>query len=402
MLVVNCDVCDARKVNEESLSGYSQIVLNTDLLLVDENSRAVLNRLPVVCNADAVLDAEGEISIVTANGDYEISGGTLAGGKAVISVNGNLTVRPGTEKVMENILRICVNGSARYPESMAPFMDRLSVNGDVRCIPDGCIELKPVFVIDKYFPLRARQGGKYYAEQKVILADTDVDVEALAGKKVRFVTDYFLVREELAPQAVAMFDESVEMDVIPSDMAYIGDGARLNEALVLKYGKRLYIDGDLTLEDESENCFGMVEKLWVNGDVRLFKRQEEAFARVDAVYGKLVFVKGRYVANQARMVVDTGTLEALPDGLEIGNCATLIVEKEVKPELIMEKLAVRNCARIFCSPEQRGALQLVCANVAKIEDGEMPEDGEHGEGGSRDGTENAGNHRVVNTDSYIL
>ena len=56
--IVNCDVCDTRKITQESLSGYEQIVINADLLLVDENSRAILNRLPLICNADETLDVD--------------------------------------------------------------------------------------------------------------------------------------------------------------------------------------------------------------------------------------------------------------------------------------------------------------------------------------------------------
>ena len=403
--VLNCDVCDARKINEESLAGYEQIVINTDLLLVDERSRGVLNRLHMVCNADEMLDVEGEVSVVSTNGNYEISGDNVFSEKTVICVNGNLSVHPGAEKVMENVLKICVNGRARYPESMAPYMGRLVVNGDARCIPDGCIELKSVFVIDRYFPLRARQDGRYYVEHKVVLADTDVDVKALADKNVRFVTERFLVREEMNPQAISMFEENVEMDVIPPDFAYVEEGAELNEALLQKYGRKLYIDGDLTITDGSESCFDQVEKLCVNGDVRLLKRQAEAFARVDASYGQLVFVKGKYVANKPRIVVDEAMLQASPDGVEIGNCAILKVKKEVSPELISERLLVRNCAQVFCSPEQRSALQLVCQNVARINDGEG-KNGEEGEDEAGDGIlgllKKAANSKVVNADTYIL
>ena len=34
--ILNCDVCDARKIKEESLSEYEQIIINADLILVDE------------------------------------------------------------------------------------------------------------------------------------------------------------------------------------------------------------------------------------------------------------------------------------------------------------------------------------------------------------------------------
>ena len=43
-LIINCDVCDTRNAKEEYLSGYEQIMINTDLLLVSAESRGVLER----------------------------------------------------------------------------------------------------------------------------------------------------------------------------------------------------------------------------------------------------------------------------------------------------------------------------------------------------------------------
>lgn len=405
--VLNCDVCDARKINAESLAGYKKIVINADLILVDERSREALNRLPMECNTDGMLDVEGEVDMVCANGSYEISSDTVFGERTVICVNGSLLVHAGAERALDNVMRICVNGIARYPESMAPFMNKLTVNGAVYCIPEGCIELKPTFVIDKYFPLRARQDGKYYVDRKVVLTDTDVDVQALTEKNVRFVTKRFLVREELVPQAIDMFDENVEMDVLPAGFTYVGEDAELNEALLQKYGTKLYIDGDLMLKDGSENLFDRVEKLRVNGDVRLLKRQAEDFARMDVSYKELVFTKGRQMSTKSLVVVDETLFTASPDGVEIKNCAVLKVKKDVTPELILEKLSVRNCAQVFCSPEQRSALQLVSKNVAKIIDGEEQKDeneenGENGVDGTPGMLQKVAGSKVINADTYIL
>ncbi len=405
--VLNCDVCDARKIKEENLAGYEKIVINADVILVDERSREVLNRLPMLCNTDEMLDVEGEVAAVSVNGNYEIGSDTAYTERTVLCVNGNLSVRAGSQKAFDNMVKICVNGSARYPESMAPYMNRLAVNGSVHCIPDDCIELKPVFVIDKYFPLRAKQDGKYYVEHKVKLTDADVDVQALTDKNVHFVTKCFLVREDRVPQTIVMFDDNVELDVVPAGFAYVGEDVELSEALLGKYGTKLYIDGDLTLRGGSENLFDRVEKLQVNGDIRLLKRQAEAFAKVDASYKELIFIKGRQISNKALVVVDETLLTASPDGVEIENCAVLKVNKAVSPEVILEKFSVKNCAQVFCSKEQRSALQLICTNVARISDGEPQEegDGQNGEkgiGGVLGLLKEAAGSKVVNADSYIL
>lgn len=403
--ILNCDVCDARKIKEENLSEYEQIIINADLILVDEYSRGVFHRLPIMCNADEMLDVEGDVAVICTNGNYEIGSDTTFQKKTVLCVNGRLAIHSGAEKAMENVLKICVNGSARYPESMAPFLGRMLVNGEARCIPDDCIELKSIFVIDKYFPLRARQDGKYYVERKVVLTDRDVDVTALTDKNVHFVTKRFLVREELVPQAVVLVEESVELDVVPEGFAYVREEAVLNEALVNKYGTKMYIDGDLTLTDGSERCFDKIEKLVIKGDVLLLKRQSEDFARVDASYRKLIFTKGRHISTKALIVVDERMLETAPDGVEIVNSAMVKVEKDVNPELIIERLSVKNCAQVFCSKEQKSALHLVCKNVAKISDEEMPS-GEEGEDGEADGIlgmlKKAANCKVVNADTYLL
>ena len=138
----------------------------------------------------------------------------------------------------------------------------------------------------------------------------------------------------------------------------------------------------------------------VKGKVRLLKRQAEAFAKVDATYEELVFVKGRYIANQPKIVVDKALLETSEDGVEIGNCAILKVKEDAAPELILERLWVGNCAHIFCSPEQKSTMQLVCGNVAKISDGKEGDDGN--DDGIMGKLKKMTDSRVVNADTYIL
>lgn len=190
------------------------------------------------------------------------------------------------------------------------------------------------------------------------------------------------------------------MDVIPTGFAFVDGDTELTDALLQKHGTRLYIDGDLNLKDGSENCLERLDALCVKGNVRLLKRQEEAFSRVDATYEALVFVKGRYIANQPKIVVDQALLEASPDGMEIRNCAVLKVKKDAAAELILERLWVGNCAHVFCSPEQKSSIQLVCGNVAKISEGEQEE--EEDEGGMLGKLKKMMGSRVVNADTYIL
>ena len=50
--LLNCDVCDTRKINEEDYSGYEKMMINADVVVVSAASKSVLNRLPVTINQD--------------------------------------------------------------------------------------------------------------------------------------------------------------------------------------------------------------------------------------------------------------------------------------------------------------------------------------------------------------
>lgn len=59
-LSVNCAVCDARKVTEETLSSYASVSINTGVLLSNARSRLLLGRYSVNVNSATVIDWEQE------------------------------------------------------------------------------------------------------------------------------------------------------------------------------------------------------------------------------------------------------------------------------------------------------------------------------------------------------
>ncbi len=402
--VINCEVCDARKVQEESLADYEQIIINSEVLLVDDRSREILNRLPIIYNIESILDIEGEVPVITINGDYQLEENMLLGDNAVICVNGRVRVCKGAGKILDKLLKICVNGCITYTEGEVFSMDKLIVNGGVERIPGGYKEMGPEFIIDKYFPIRACQNGKYYVEKEVKLIDPEVDVKTLVLKNLHFITGSILIREELLTDAVSMFDENTVMEVVPSGYAYVGQDEELCDELLRRYGNQLYIDGNLTLKEDSETCLGKLAKLNVRGNVYLMKRQEEAFSRIKAVYRKLIFIKGRHVLNKASVTVDQTMLNLSPDGVKIENCAKVYIKEDVKLESVLERLVVENCASLYCGPAQKGTLELVCTNVAKIIDSESPEEEEEEEKEKKifDLFKTFEKDKIVNAETYIL
>ena len=116
--LLNCDVCDTRKMKEEDYSGYEKMMINADIVVVNASSKSILNRLPVTINQDNTIEIPDDMAaeIQTINGSYEITGTTAALDHTVLIVNGALYIHPGTEEVLKKYEKIHVNGSVKCPQ----------------------------------------------------------------------------------------------------------------------------------------------------------------------------------------------------------------------------------------------------------------------------------------------
>ena len=172
--LLNCEVCDARKIKEEDYKDYEQIKINTELVIVDEKSKSILNRLPVTMNQESMIELpEGmQAEIRTINGRYEITGNTDVKDYTFLIVSGPLLIHADAQEILGKYFKIVVNGPLRCPKSIEGNLGKISINGLVKIYPDDCIILDKEFHMDKYFPLRAKEGKRYYAENMVIIGDT--------------------------------------------------------------------------------------------------------------------------------------------------------------------------------------------------------------------------------------
>ena len=400
--LLNCNVCDTRKIKEEDYSGYEKMMINANVVVVSASSKSVLNRLPVTINQDSTIEIPDDIDveIKTINGSYEITGTTAVQDHTLLIVNGSLNIHPGTEGVLEKYEKINVNGSVRCPKSLEGYLTKLSANGSVSIYPDDCVILDSTFIVDKYFPLRAKEGKKYYVESKVVIQDKTVDLEKLVQKKVQFITEQLIVPEEMVESCVELFDEKVDFVVIPTGMALHYGDAVLNEQLLEKEGSSIYVYGKLKVpEDVSvEGLANAITKLVVKGNVVLKKDQEDSFKKLNVEYGQLEFKwEGRIIENKPSARVDKALLESSPNKVLVRNSATIKIASDITPELILDRLMIENCAKVSCNEEQESAIAAIAQNVAKIgESGgeELP--------GMMDGIKDLLSTKMVNADSYIM
>ena len=144
-MIVNCATCDMRKVSEETLQNYEKVMVNCATVLVTPRTKELLNRYDVSLNAGDVLEVpDGEdVSINSYNGTYELTGDKAPqpGEKALLMVNGSLTVGPDALEAAKAYQKIKVSGTVLLPKSMAGILNNLQVNGSVNAYPDGAILL---------------------------------------------------------------------------------------------------------------------------------------------------------------------------------------------------------------------------------------------------------------------
>lgn len=384
-LKINAAVCDVRRVTEEYLSGFGSVKINSATLITSPEAQAVLGKCGVQVNAASNVSLTDEaIRFSTVNGPMTLSAGqAVPEQRTAAIINGPLTLEPGCEKVLESYAYLCINGPVTCPESITALLRGFQINGPIRAYPDGAVVLKKNTVLDRVFHLRARQDALYFAAKQVVALAPDINFARLAEKNVRFITKRLLVAESLAESAVPLFDERTDIEILPDGCAYVDDDVVLDDTLVRRYGGKLYIDGDLTVNAGSAAALDQVSYLRVDGDLLVTRGMEDRVLGMDIVYDGLCVVGDTLIDGRPSVEVSAAMLEAASDGVSVVNCARVELAEDIAPELLREKLvSLAGCACVKCTGEQRPVVEAIARDVAHISCGEEEEDEKDEEDGN--------------------
>lgn len=367
---INTAICDARQVTEETLQSFESVTINSALVLTNERSRNLLNKYQVTMNCASVLDVAEDVKFSMVNGSGEIkSTDMVAAEKRFLMVNGSLDIGPNTEKVLAGYAGILVNGSAYYPESMGSCLGMMTVNGSRNAYPDGAIVLKRNAVIDKVFALRAKER-LYWSAKRMVMVDPDLDADMLVNKGAYFSSKEVILTESKVEKLVDRIDEKAELVIVPDGTAVISDDVTLDGILVKKYGKKLYIIGNLTVGDGK--VLEELEYLLVRGDVTVpEEHQEMLLEKAREITGQVKkTMKGRCVSGKSNFCVTGWLLEQEADGLHVCDCAQVKIDRDIPGELLLKRLTITDCAVVNCSQDQRSIVGAISDNVAAISSGD--------------------------------
>ena len=368
-MIINCSMCDTRKVREETLAEFEHITINASLILVSQESKVLLDKYPVQMNCSDVLELEGDVKLSTINGSGQIKSTDPVNGRRYLTVNGTVEIGPGTEKVLESYVGITVNGTATYPESISGHLGIMKVNGSTTCYPDGAIVLKRNAVIDKLFALRAK-SSLYWSARRMIMVDPALDPGRLEAKGVSFSTEEVILAEALVEDMIGMIDEKAEIIIVPDGTAVISDDVELDDTVVKKHGTKLYIIGDLKVGEDGEDALEELEYLYVRGDISITEDLKETLLEIPGeIKGDVKIIKkskARVISDQMNLTLTKWLLEQCVDGLHIEDVMTVKVADDVPKELILERLTICDVMTVQCSEDQKDALTAVCEDVMTI------------------------------------
>lgn len=373
-LMVNCGTCDARSVSEETLKAYEQITINCGSVIVTPETKNLLSQYAVNLNCGDMMELEKDVLLSSVNGVAEIKPTDLVVKKTFLEVNGVLEIGAGTEKVLEQYVGIEVNGTVQYPESMNAYLGKLKVNGAISCYPDGAVVLKRNAVIDKTFALRAKKK-LYWSGKRMVMVDPDLDGDALAKKEAAFSAKEVILTEDKVESLLNCIDEKAELIIVPQGTRVILDDVELNEGTVKRYGKKLYIVGDVTVTEEAGEILADMEYLNIRGKASVPSRWKDLLLEKAEVSDSVRVVKGRCLQDKPKLRITREMLEREPDGLRVEDCMKVCLDEGIPSDLILEKLTICDCMKVLCSPAQEGAVAMICEDVAKIGKDEEREEG---------------------------
>ena len=111
-----------------------------------------------------------------------------------------------------------------------------------------------------------------------------------------------------------------------------------------------------------------MEYLFADGTVSVDKELEDAFDEIDSVYTRLKVIDPElgYITDRPMVKIDTAVLKKYPKGVQVEDCATVRLSKELSAEDIIEKLHISDCAVVVCTKEQEEAVGVIAEDVAMI------------------------------------
>lgn len=228
--------------------------------------------------------------------------------------------------------------------------------------------------LDRSFLLRA-QPRLYWAERVFVATDPKLDAAALAATGAHFAGQKAILTERNAAVLVPLFSDDTELVVLPDGTTVLDDDLELNTAALRRCGTRLYVMGDMTVAEGTEEGLKKLEYLHVDGDVVLPAALEETFCAIPELeYRELKLLKGHAIVDAPKLRLGRELLELYPEGITCVDCAAVRLDEDLEPDTIIRNVCFDGCAMVCCTAQQENAVHAVSRDVARVQTGDDKEE----------------------------
>lgn len=365
-LRINVGTLDLTELTPEKLAAYDSVEINGGVLILTSSARKLLAEKGSRINMGMYFDVPDNARVITSNGPSHIAADSIVPDNCVLMCNGSLHLHPGSADAVAAYAGVLVNGQLILPESMRGVLSRITHNGNTLVYPDEAQYVSGDITVNRRFARQAGSGAFFFTGGEAYFTDPDVDATALLDKNVVVHAQKAYVSEEIADGDM-LFDMQTGIIIVPAGYAFVRAEAplRLDAATATRFGKKLFVVGDVLVEAASADGLNALESLIVYGSAQIAEPLLPAWnARCQRVDSVSFIDNSRLVSELPEAVISRELLEACEHGLSLEECQLVTVQADVEPALLAEKVKrLSECAACVCTEGQQAVLQLVAADT---------------------------------------
>lgn len=378
-LRVNTSILDMINTKPETIEEYDEIKINCAMCITTTKTQQFLSKGNININTSNVVQiyTDEEVKVMNINGGKFITAEFEAPKEpTILVVNGGLIIEDSPKKNLDQFKAVVVNGGVLHPMSFDT--SNFNVNGALIPYPDGAILTLKELELTNSFIKAAVSGATYYvqgvpsnlsnfnpAKINEVLKDTclravePLDFELLKSKNIHFYTSWVTTTEDNAEELMKIVRGNIGSTIIPSGYK-IMNGGRLDMLAIRRFGKNIYVDGDLKIYEEDAEALDLIDNLYVAGEVRIADSIADVFFKKCSRYGKLKVYKGEWIeVKNSEYTISNELLQDMDNGATFNiSSSNVEILPEVTKELLSQKIHEINLksSKLTLSLEQQKTL----------------------------------------------
>lgn len=275
-LNINCGAAYLLRDREGVLDKYDAININSSYVvtsseinkkLADKNANIISGNSEMVEIAQDIIQLDKD-TVISGPMDFD---------DVLVFAAGDFIIR-GTGEGLAEAASILVAGTMYYPESFNPNVEFLAkVKGKKQAFPDQAYPVLGDWDLEALLAKTPDEDKIIWVSGKVTALDERVLAKAQADN-LTILCQSLLIYESLNEKCGPVF-KTGKRSLVPDGYAVTGN-LKLKLADVYTRGPKLYVNGNLILEEKDVPCLGEVESIIVNGRATMPASAAQAFRKV--------------------------------------------------------------------------------------------------------------------------